>query len=212
MTIDFTVFAPATGQILWSGHCNDEDLSSQGGSGNAVIEGAHACGTGWIEYVGIDEVPTFFAFPARPSEFHEWNYTTKAWEVSSAQIAAARAKKLFDLDLAYASSRNVPFSFGGSSLSCSDLAIDGIRCVVSQIENIGLMPDEWNGWRTVDGSRLTPLNALDSELARAKSILVSAESRRAALLSIFWNHADAIAALTSVSAIMAYDVTTGWPG
>ena len=212
MMIDFTVFVPSTGQILWSGHCNDEDLSCQCGSGNAVIEGAHAYGTGWIEYVGIDEVPTFFAFPARPSEFHEWNYTTKAWEVSSAQIAAARAKKLFDLDLAYASSRNVPFSFGGSSLSCSDLAIDGIRCVVSQIENIGLMPDEWNGWRTVDGSRLTPLNALDSELARAKSILVSAESRRAALLSIFWNHADAIAALTTVSAIMAYDVTTGWPG
>ena len=210
--IDFTVFVPSTGQILWSGQCNDGDLGSQGGGGNAVMEGAHAYGTGWIEYVGIDEVPTFFAFPARPSEFHEWNYTTKAWEVSSAQIAAARAKKLFDLDLAYASSRNVPFSFGGSSLSCSDLAIDGIRCVVSQIENIGLMPDEWNGWRTVDGSRLTPLNALDSELARAKSILVSAESRRAALLSIFWNHADAIAALTTVSAIMAYDVTTGWPG
>lgn len=210
--IDFTVFVPSTGQILWSGQCNDGDLGSQGGGGNAVMEGAHAYGTGWIEYVGIDEVPTFFAFPARPSEFHEWNYTTKAWEVSSAQIAAARAKKLFDLDLAYASSRNVPFSFGGSSLSCSDLAIDGIRCVVSQIENIGLMPDEWNGWRTVDGSRLTPLNALDPELARAKSILVSAESRRAALLSIFWNHADAIAALTTVSAIMAYDVTTGWPG
>ena len=210
--IDFTVFVPSTGQILWSGQCNDGDLGSQGGGGNAVMEGAHAYGTGWIEYVGVDEVPTFYSFPARPSEFHEWNYTTKAWEVSSAQIAAARAKKLFDLDLAYASSRNVPFSFGGSSLSCSDLAIDGIRCVVSQIENVGLIPDEWNGWRTVDGSRLTPLNALDSELARAKSILVSAESRRAALLSIFWNHADAIAALTTVSAIMAYDVTTGWPG
>lgn len=211
MMIDFTVFAPATGQILWSGQCNDGDLGSQGGSGNAVMEGAHAYGSGWIEYVGIDEVPTFYAFPSPPSEFHEWNYTTKAWEVSSGQIAAARAKKLFDLDLAYTSSRSVPFFYSGNLLSCSDVSIDGIRCVVSQIENIGLMPDEWNGWRTVDGTRLDPLYTIEAELARAKSILVSAESRRAKLLSLFWNHCDAIAALTTVSAIVAYDVTTGWP-
>lgn len=211
MMIDFTVFAPATGQILWSGQCNDADLGSQGGGGNAVMEGAHAYGSGWIEYVGIDEVPTFYAFPARPSEFHEWNYTTKEWEISSGQIAAARAKKLFDLGLAYASSRDVPFAYSGDSLSCSDLAIDGIRCVVSQIENVGLMPDQWNGWRTTDGTRLAALGTLESELARAKSILVSAESRRAKLLSLYWNHCDAIAALTTVSAIVAYDVTTGWP-
>ena len=37
------------------------------------------------------------------------------------------------------------------------------------------------------------------------------ENREQALLIAAWQHKAAIAALTSVEALLAYDVTAGWP-
>ena len=110
--------------------------------------------THYITYVGDYETPTLTAFPTRPSDWHLWNYSTGQWELSTEQLTAARRARYAELSAVYAASREVPFGYDGYTLSCSDLHIDGIRCVVAQMETNGLMPDEWNGWRTTGGTRM----------------------------------------------------------
>ena len=167
--------------------------------------------THYITYVGADETPTLTAFPTRPSDWHLWNYSTGQWELSTEQRTAARRARYAELSDVYAASREVPFGYDGYTLSCSDLHIDGIRCVVAQMETNGLMPDAWNGWRTTGGTRMPNTYALESELARAKAILAVAEGQRARCFSVFLNHMDAIDAMTTAEGLSSYDITTGWP-
>ena len=201
------------GRITRSANCDLTEAALGAVEGESYISagGGFSDETHYITYVGDYETPTLTAFPTRPSDWHLWNYSTGQWELSTEQLTAARRARYAELSDVYAASREVPFGYDGYTLSCSDLHIDGIRCVVAQIETNGLMPDEWNGWRTTGGTRMPNTYALESELARAKAILAVAEGQRARCFSVFLNHMDAIDAMTTAEGLSSYDITTGWP-
>ena len=77
--IDFTVLCHPPVKSCGPASVNDGDLGSQGGGGNAVMEGAHAYGTGWIEYVGGMKSQRFTRSRLAPeASSTNGNYTDKS--------------------------------------------------------------------------------------------------------------------------------------
>ena len=81
----FVKFDPGTGRILFSGTVPDSMLSAQGEN---VIEGVGDSLTHYVENLALVEKP------ARPSAFHIFDYSAKAWELDTAAAwASVRAER-----------------------------------------------------------------------------------------------------------------------
>lgn len=157
------------------------------------------------------EFMALVARPAKPGDGYVWDGPGQSWVISEEDWSIARNGMKLKLANAYSLNKSLPFLFETYQFSCTDSALIEIRSVVSQIEEMAQMPTNWTGWRTVDGARLPMLGTLATELARAKNILAAARSRRATLVSIYYNHLDSIDSAATIAAINAYDVNTQWP-
>lgn len=85
---DYTRYNPDTGEIISAGVCTESVFYFM----FYVIEGQFD-GT---KYYIDDEQPV--EYPARPSEFHVFDYVSKTWTLSSEAFEEARAKKSVSLD------------------------------------------------------------------------------------------------------------------
>lgn len=76
--MQYTVYEVASGKVMWSGCCVDEDYEHQ-----FVPDG---CG---ILPIGVDHVKAFIVdgvpeqIPERPSKNHVWNWDTHTWDMKS---------------------------------------------------------------------------------------------------------------------------------
>lgn len=84
----YTKYDPETGRILSTGVCQDEVFYFM----FYVIEGKFDDTKYYID----DYEPV--EYPARPSEFHVFDYASKTWTLSSEAFEGARAKKSVSLD------------------------------------------------------------------------------------------------------------------
>ena len=93
--IEYTVYDPATGLVLFGGRCEDPDILRT--PDVAVVTGA-AYTSGW--FLGGVHMP----MPAAPTEYHQFNYTSKQWEdprttaTEWAQVRFKRGELLSDTD------------------------------------------------------------------------------------------------------------------
>ena len=147
-------------------------------------------------------------FPARPSAFHSWDWTTKAWVGDS---GAARAKRRTDVDVERGRRSVLPITFAGSPFDADKTARERITGTISRIVRGDGLPVGWVGWRDADNAM--HWGALDaaSVLAELRGLSSAIENREQALLVASWTHKANIAALTDIDSIIAYDVTAGWP-
>lgn len=81
----FTIYDPTTGRILRSGICGDLDVEAQVFSGESVLEVPANPDTDYVVEGGVAPMP------ARPSEYHEFNWSSKVWEFTQASATRQAA-------------------------------------------------------------------------------------------------------------------------
>lgn len=91
--MNFTIYNLATGEILQSGQCQDEDYDLQHIPENcAIINLASNCDNQYVDNLLVVDKP------AKPTEFHVFDYEIKQW-VPNFDIAAQNAKRQRNLFL-----------------------------------------------------------------------------------------------------------------
>ena len=74
----YVIYTTATGKIVRTGQGTLAFIQASTGVGEDYILDVEASDT--THYVDITGTPTVTIFPAKPSEFHIWNYTTSLWD------------------------------------------------------------------------------------------------------------------------------------
>lgn len=226
MTILYRAIHTPEGEIRGATYVNDDiDLAAESASyaaqGLSVAaisaedfshaQAAVADDSYYIDYVGIDETPTLIQSPPRPGEYYDFNFTTHVWEVSAARLEQAKEAKAGDLSEQYRARRNASVLYGGNPYSPTDDLVRDIRTVITCLEYFTTAPAGWSGVRALNGARSNVEAYWSDERDNLAGMLANIELRRAVLLSVYYNHLDGIAAAATVEAVLAYDVTTGWP-
>ena len=151
------------------------------------------------------------AKPAKPGDGYVWDGEAQAWVVSTQDFDEARFQKRVELARAYAASKEVPLLFNANPYPPRDETVRDLRSVIESLEYFTAIPSGWAGVRSANGGRTTVSAAWSGERDYLRGMLAAMEDRRADLLSIYYSHLDAIDALTTISGINAYSVSTGWP-
>jgi len=85
--MNFTIYKTTNGEIIQSGHCQDEDYELQQiPEGCDIIPLASAVRSQYVENASIVDKP------AQPSQFHVFNYDVKQW-VPDADLAGQYVKR-----------------------------------------------------------------------------------------------------------------------
>lgn len=143
-------------------------------------------------------------FPSRPSPHHDWDWTTKSWLPN---LDAAKAEKKTESQIEL--SRRL-------YLQCNDFDADSvsrerISGTIARLQRGDGLPVGWLGWRDANNDMRWAADDTATVLANLATLSRAIEDREQALLVAAWQHKAAIASLTSVEALLAYDVTAGWP-
>lgn len=165
----------------------------------------------YIDYVGLEETPTLVASPPRPSEYYDFDFSTHSWVVSAERLEQAKSNKLGLLAAEFQSRRHVPILFNANPYVPSDEMVRDLRSVIEALEYFTVLPAGWEGVRSANGGRTTVHAAWNDERDYLVGMLAAMEQQRAECLSAFYEHQDGVAAAATVEAVLAYDVTTGWP-
>lgn len=113
------------------------------------------------------------------------------------------ADKIQELKTVYYSKVSGGFTFEGNLYQIRD--IDRINMVSVMADFNGGATNAHGGfWRTMDNQMIAMTDA------KVQEFILAAKAYVASLFQSNWTHADAINALTDISAVEAYDVTTGW--
>ena len=141
--------------------------------------------------------------PANPSPHHEWDWTTKTWLPN---FDAARESKLQQV----AVELNVRLYLPCNGFDADAVSRERISCTIARIQRGDGLPAGWMGWRDASNQQQWATDDAATVLANLTALSCAIEDREQALLVAAWQHKAAIAALTSVEALLAYDVTAGW--
>lgn len=198
----------ATGRNIQVTVCRENEAEELAESLGAVFVEVGEGVTDSTHYVSGDAL---VEFPARPSPFHLWDWTAKAWVCSIPGLDAAKAQKREDVDSLKLQKLSLPIEYDGTLFDADAEAISNIRGVISRIARGGGLTDGWTGWRVADNSMVWA-SATDSEvLAHLNALASLIEDRTQAVLNSAWAHKDALSAMTDVETVVAYDVSDGWP-
>ena len=142
---EITVFSTTTGEILRTAYVPDEMVANQcSGTDEDWIEGHYADDQFYVENF------TAVAMPPRPSEHHQFNYTTKQWE-DPRTLADLKAAKNAAINAARLRANQSHFTFAGKQIATDPLSrsdIDGAHGIVVAT---GALPPGWpGGWKAIN--------------------------------------------------------------
>lgn len=80
----------ASGKIIRYGSCPDDAFDMQRQDDELIAEGM---ADGATQYMDVAS-STLVEFPPKPSTYHEWNWTTKAWELPSTALDSAKSYQI----------------------------------------------------------------------------------------------------------------------
>ena len=86
-----------------------------------------------------------------------------------------------------------------------------ISGMIARLQRGDGLPTGWVGWRDASNQQQWATDNAETVLANLTALSRAIEDREQALLVAAWQHKAAIAALSDIDAILAYDVTAGWP-
>ena len=142
--------------------------------------------------------------PERPSPHHEWDWTTKSWLPN---LAAARESKLQQV----AAELNTRLYLPCNGFDADAVSRERISGTIARLQRGNGLPAGWIGWRDASNQQRWAEDAAMTVLANLTALSCVIEDREQALLIVSWQHKANIAALSDIDAIIAYDVTAGWP-
>ena len=140
----------------------------------------------------------------RPSVYHEWDLSSESWLPN---LDAAREAKLQSVATEL-NARLYPPCNGFDADSVSRGRISGM---IARLQRGDGLPAGWLGWRDASNDMHWVADDAATVLANLTALSRAIEDREQALLVAGWTHKANIAALEDIDAILAYDVTAGWP-
>lgn len=157
-------------------------------------------------YVADDDV---LEFPARPSPFHYFDWTSKTW---SGNQAEAREARVSAVDAERARRAVLPISHGGAFFDADAVARERISGAIARCIRGDGLPAGWVGWRDADNAMHWGELDAAATLVELRGLSSAIEDREQALLIAAWTHKAAIGALPDdIDAILGYDLSAGWP-
>lgn len=202
------IFDTITGQIL-------RTATVPAGSANLNV----GPGEDWVaadteqddtHYVDVTTLQ-FIAFPPRPSEFYTWDWTTKAWDPD---LASAKREKIRLVLAEYYVRKELPIVYDSKTLDTNDEAREQLMFKAFEFAERARLNQPAGAasriWENADGT--FHMFATDAGFRNWLGGFVITLSDHVAQLRIaVRNHVQNIRALTTVEAVIAYDITVGWP-
>ena len=188
-----------TGQVLACIHAPLSDIEHYpAGENEAIFISDVYCPDGYVENGSL------LPLPESPSPHHEWDWATKSWLPN---LDAARESKLQQV----AVELNTRLYLPCNGFDADKVSRDRISGTIARLQRGGGLPAGWMGWRDAANEMRWETDDAATVLANLTALSRAIEDREQALLVASWTHKANIAALTDIDAILAYDVTAGWP-
>lgn len=159
------------------------------------------------EVVTIAEAGAVFAaaqgwLPAGEAQIG-WRLIEGGLVAPTPEIATLRAQRLTELAALRFTQETAGLTVNGARIE-TDRAAQSL--LTGAVALIGLDPNRVLDWKTAAGAWVS----LDAPTVQALALAVAAHVE--ACFSAERAHAEALAALDTAEALMAYDLTVGWPG
>lgn len=153
----------------------------------------------------------FVPFPARPSVAHLWDWGAYEWAVTADSVAKMKSERCEQVDRLCIERQDRPVDYDGVVFDADAAARENIAGVVTRIARGDGLTAGWIGWRAFDNSMVWSAASADEVAGHLRGLSCLIEDRKQALLAAAWMHKAALAGLESVEAVLAYDITAGWP-
>lgn len=177
-----------------------------------------APGEQWVQSEMLVDDATHFVlngaltmFPPSPGNWWEWDWLELEWRIPPGALDAARAAQAAAVDRLRAERHEQPITYAGCLFDADSAARENISGVFARLDRGDGLTAGWIGWRAFDNNMVWADEPAGEVLSHLRGLSCAIEDRKQALLSVAWGHKDAISALETVEAILAYDITTGWP-
>lgn len=136
-----------TGRIVSVGVCSDGELGLQA-QGNFVMEGE---ANHLNDYV---DAGVILPLPPKPTEFHQFNYTTKQW-TDPRTLADLKAARRAYVNTARLTANQTYFTHEGKQIAADPLSRGDIDAINGEVNNTGGFPAGWPGaWKCLDNTWL----------------------------------------------------------
>lgn len=145
----------------------------------------------------------FVQIPAKPSEYHHFDFETKSWIEPAGLLQDLKRQKIDAIDKRRESLSIAPIEFRGAMFDADKTAQANISAWLNVINSGASVPEGfvWRDATNVDH----PADAqFVRELATAMTL------RGTAMYAASWAHKAAVGALNSVQDVLAYNVQANW--
>ncbi len=142
--------------------------------------------------------------PTKPGEFHEWSMSANAWLPN---LGAARQFRLQEVNAELSTRLYLPCN----GFDADKVSRERISGTIARLQRGDGLPAGWVGWRDASNQQQWATDDAATVLANLTALSRAIEDREQDLLVASWTHKANIAALEYIDAILAYDVTVGWP-
>ena len=143
-------------------------------------------------------------FVGEPPKFHQLDQDTGEWLPN---LDAAREAKLQQV----AVELNTRLYLSCNGFDADKTSRERISGMIARLQRGDGLPPGWQGWRDASNQQQWAADDAATVLANLTTLSRTIEDREQALLVASWAHKAAIDALEDIDAILAYDVTVGWP-
>lgn len=155
----------------------------------------------------------FLDLPEQPSEVYDWKLSERAWVPNFERLVDSLLREVGRMFL---QSKDSPLTVEGVSVDGDETAQTNVKSKLEEVRlrrELGLTEQTSLVWKGADNAIHT-WGDLDSYYAWLSKYAVSLSARGTQAYQSWWQHKAAIQALADagdVDALLAYDVTVGWP-
>jgi hypothetical protein len=142
--------------------------------------------------------------PAQPSEFYRWDSDVESWVFDWDGVRETLTKRV-NIEIG----RRIYLPCNG--FDADPVSRERIGRMITRLERGDGFPVGWIGWRDAENQMHWANETPEQVLVHLQELSRAIEDREQALLVAGWTHKANIEALTDIDAILAYDITSGWP-
>lgn len=146
-----------------------------------------------------------------PSPFHQWDFESRSW---LPDIDSARSARRSAVDAERDRRLNFSINYDGKHLDADARARENLKSKLEELKSrdaLGLpMSPALMVWRDADNTT-HQWETQAAYRAWLEGFAIAMSERGTMIYGAAWVHKSNIDALESIDAIIAYDITSGWP-
>ena len=196
----YTVYNLITGEILRCGDAPSEWCEFQAQNNDEAVHIGFAFDANEFFFDGDAPVRKH----AKPSEYYEWDWTTKSWLPN---LDAAKAEKKAEIETELDRRLYLPCN----GFDADNISRQRISGTIARLQRGDGLPAGWIGWRDASNNMHWATDDAATVLANLTALSRAIEDQEQALLVAGWAHKKNIGDLADLGDILSYDVTKNWP-